>query len=119
MGLTDLKPTPTDTPVADDLSGDSENTNTDGSVYVIRHSERCDHVKDKVERKKIEYRFEPPITARGHEFAYKTGLFLKEEMNRLVKEKLKKENFKFVVITSPYYRCLQTSMQICKGSFFL
>ena len=36
-------------------------------------------------------------------------------MARLIKEKLKQENFKFCVISSPYYRCLQTSMQICQA----
>ncbi len=75
MGLTDLKPTPTDTPVADDLSGDSENTNTDGSVYVIRHSERCDHVKDKVERKKLNTGLNLPLQLVDMNLRTKQGCF--------------------------------------------
>ena len=86
-------------------------------VYVVRHSQRCDKVPDLAERSKIEYKYDVPITNYGHEIAYKTGQFLKYEMERLKLEKLRHENFKYCILSSPYYRCLQTSLQICKGIF--
>ena len=42
-------------------------------VYAVRHSERCDQVSDTKEKAKIEYKFDVPITTRGHEIAYNTG----------------------------------------------
>lgn len=85
----------------------------------MRHSERCDMVLNWSERSKIEYKFDTPITKFGHEIAYKSGLFFKDEMTRLKNQKLRSSNLKFCIISSPYYRCLQTSIQICKGNPFI
>lgn len=87
-------------------------------VYISRHSERCDLTFNLSERSKIERSYDSPITTYGHEIAYKTGLFFKREMARLINEKLKNKNMKFCIVSSPYYRCLQTSLQFCKAIGF-
>ena len=84
-------------------------------IYVMRHSERCDLVWNAAERSKIEYKYDAPITSHGHEIAYKTGLFFKDQMECLKNQKIGSKDFKFCIVSSPFYRCLQTAIQVCKG----
>ena len=58
---------------------------------------------------------DPPLTALGHQMALKTGEYLKEQLEMMKHEKKCSENAKVVLITSPFYRCLQTSKMIALG----
>jgi len=50
--------------------------------------------------------------------AFQTGTFLKQQLQSLKDESKRSKNAKFCIITSPYYRCLQTSLQIAKAIGF-
>jgi broad specificity phosphatase PhoE len=84
-------------------------------LYVVRHSERTDKVQDPNERAKITYRYDVPITTRGHEWAFKTGEFLLSELEKLRSDGSRSPDAKLVLISSPYYRCIQTTKMIAQA----
>ena len=55
------------------------------------------------------------MTDLGHQMALKTGEYLKEQLQMMKHKKECSENAKVVLISSPYYRCLQTSKMIALG----
>lgn len=82
--------------------------------FYVRHSVRCDK-NDKPNHKKhvergLEHR-DTPQTQFGKDIAKQTGQYLKEE---LLSGKFPGKK-KFLVISSPYHRCLQTSKSIIDG----
>jgi broad specificity phosphatase PhoE len=78
-------------------------------IFVVRHGERADFAGAE-DKKLITLEFDPPLTALGCRQAEVTG----KEVSRL----LKQANFKprrFIFVTSPYLRCVQTSIHMAEG----
>ena len=84
-----------------------------GSVFVIRHSDKVDDAWRERTREPPEHKYDYPITEYAHRLFTKGGNYFKGKFNKMPEEK--RDEFKFRVVSSPYYRCLQTSMQICKA----
>jgi len=84
-------------------------------IFTIRHGQRCDRVTDPQETNKIINPHDVPITTFGHEMAYKTGLYLSEYLTQQKQQNKCPSNTQFIILSSPYYRCLQTSRQIAMG----
>lgn len=84
-------------------------------LYIVRHSERTDKVECLIERAKITYKYDPPITARGHKWAFKTGEFLLSQLEKLRSDGSRSPDAKLVLISSPYYRCIQTTKMIAQA----
>ena len=81
--------------------------------YAIWHSERVDLEDRDQYYKDIASGYSPTdsnITQNGYDIAYKTGLFLK---NQLLNTHNTYKNV--LVISSPYLRCIQTSTSIIEG----
>lgn len=80
-------------------------------IWLVRHSERTDLEDPQafVQHKKRFLPSDPSITVRGFDWAYQTGIYLKKQITEL------HPNKKIVVVSSPYYRCIQTSVQIMKA----
>ena len=80
-------------------------------IWVIRHSERTDQEAPELykEHKKRFERTDPNQTPRGIDIAYQTGLFLKNQMTKKFPKK------KIAIISSPFYRCIQTAVQVMKA----
>lgn len=83
--------------------------------FLVRHGERADNTKDSYNKVEIKKSDDPPLTKKGHEMAFETGQWLREQLQILKQNKQCSENAKFVQISSPYYRCLQTSRMIREG----
>lgn len=80
-------------------------------IFFVRHSERVD-LESKIlfkEHKKRFHSTDPCLTPRGTDIAYQTGISLNQQITGSHPGK------KIVVISSPYYRCIQTSVQIMKA----
>jgi broad specificity phosphatase PhoE len=86
-----------------------------GMLFLIRHSERCDRVRDPIERAKIEYKYDMPITSKGEAIAFKTGKFMQTQLAKIRKAKSHSPEAKIVLVSSPYIRCIQTSKMIVKA----
>lgn len=83
--------------------------------FLIRHGERADFVNDPKEHKKVIVPCDPPLTTYGHQMAFETGEYLKIQLERFKLEKRCSLDAKIVLISSPFYRCLQTTKMIAKG----
>eukprot|EP00397_Hematodinium_sp_SG-2012_P060084 GEMP01077798.1.p1 GENE.GEMP01077798.1~~GEMP01077798.1.p1 ORF type:complete len:277 (+),score=45.01 GEMP01077798.1:47-877(+) len=74
---------------------------------LVRHGDRLDHANPEAWFRSVDglrYPFDCPLTAEGLERATKVGHILREE----------ESNFRLVV-TSPYLRCVQTAICICRA----
>ena len=82
--------------------------------YLIKHGEATDSVPDDIREtaRMGTLPFDAPQTLKGEEQAYKTGAFLKRE---LLRRREKNNNLKILILTSPMFKCLQTSAQIVKA----
>ena len=92
-----------------------EPKNEDTSMYLlVRHSERVDQVSsksDKIELKNIE---DPEITTNGKKMAHITGISIANIVKNLKEKSCINKNAIPCIISSPYIRCLQTSVYIGK-----
>lgn len=80
-------------------------------IYHIRHGERSDlAAKTEEDLSKIKSKSDPHLTEEGKRQALETGKYFKSLM-----ETPEFENKKICIITSPYYRCLQTTDKIIEG----
>jgi hypothetical protein len=70
-------------------------------VYIVRHGERLDNV-DETFLQTSETPWNPPLTENGKQQAVKTGKFLKDK------------NIS-TIYTSPFLRCVQTTIGILEG----
>lgn len=80
-------------------------------LWTMRHGERGD-LEDKnsfIEHNKRFASTDPPLTNNGRDMAFKSGQYLKQKLLNDYPNK------KFMVISSPYYRCIQTSIEVMKG----
>ena len=82
--------------------------------YIVRHSEREDKVDDKknaeIHNKKFNVQQDTCLTEFGKNISYDTGLHLKESLKKNYPNKKG-----FVVLCSPFYRCMETAKSIIDG----
>lgn len=74
-------------------------------LFLIRHGERADKRPDL--KIKYDLGFDPPLTPDGHRMAFETGMYLANYLSGT------KANIQ--IISSPFMRCMETSMGICKA----
>lgn len=84
-------------------------------LFVVRHGERADFAGDD-EKKKIQIPFDPHLTDLGKIQARKAG----NHIIRLLKEYHKEdgpkpEELKYLIISSPFRRCIQTAYHISQA----
>lgn len=84
------------------------------SLYLIRHGERAD-IAPCPDIKKIDLKYDPPLTKLGHQQALTTGKYLRKMIYEEMARKNKSlDNTEIILISSPFLRCLQTSEMICR-----
>ncbi len=84
-------------------------------LFVVRHGERGDYAGP-VEKGKVQLAFDPHLTDLGQIQARKAG----DHILKLLKEYRKEEGFKptdlkYLIISSPFRRCIQTSYHISQA----
>jgi len=84
-------------------------------IFVVRHGERADQMFNRNDND-IELKFDPPISDLGKKQSYAVGL----EIQALVSEGFEKglintANPQYVIISSPFIRCLQTAYHLSKS----
>jgi broad specificity phosphatase PhoE len=85
------------------------------SFFLVRHGERCDQVKNKAERARIQSKIEPPLTKKGVEMSVETGKFLTWQIQKLIDEKVISPSPKITILTSPFMRCIETATHILRN----
>ncbi|KAI8147326.1 histidine phosphatase superfamily [Fennellomyces sp. T-0311] len=81
------------------------------SVFIIRHGERLDHVMKMWRPDPAHGLWDPPLSPEGHEQAEKTG----RHLVKLLKEQgVDLETTTVVIYTSPFQRCIDTSLGIAQ-----
>ena len=84
--------------------------------FLVRHGERGDaHVAKQEERDKVEKPFDVHLTQVGHEQALKTGVYINKKVKELIEKGELDHDAKVKLVSSPYYRTLQTSKMIAEG----
>ena len=71
---------------------------------MIRHGERADKTVNNMEYEPL---YDCPLTPEGHQQAFKSGQHLKDYFSGT--------DVEIEVISSPFLRCMETSMEICKA----
>ena len=84
-------------------------------IFVVRHGERADQMFNKNDQD-IELKFDPPISDLGTKQSYATGI----EIQALVRNGFEKglistPNPQYVIVSSPFIRCLQTAYHFIKS----
>eukprot|EP00347_Sterkiella_histriomuscorum_P015654 403356204 len=108
-----------------------ENVLINQYFILVRHGERLDDISKVTDeeraRTKVVTEFDIPLSEKGHQMAYQTGLFIKSKLMELQendcirhqeeqKDPIKSNGeWKIKVYSSPYLRCLQTAQHIIKG----
>ncbi|KAI9469605.1 hypothetical protein LPJ78_004620 [Coemansia sp. RSA 989] len=77
------------------------------TCYFVRHGERIDHI-DETWIQKAPVPYDPPLTAEGLLQAQRTGALISDLESTL-------EPAEYLVLTSPFLRCLQTAQGIQQG----
>ncbi|KAI9271773.1 histidine phosphatase superfamily [Phascolomyces articulosus] len=81
------------------------------NVFIIRHGERLDHAVKMWRPDPSHGLWDPPLSDTGHEQAEKTG----ERLVELLQEKgVDMETTRILIYTSPFQRCIDTSLGIAR-----
>jgi len=84
-------------------------------IFVIRHGERADQIENRIDLE-IELLHDPPITKTGYDQSYSAGLKIQSLVQEGYKSGLiKTPNPQYVVVSSPFIRCLQTAYHMIKS----
>jgi len=84
-------------------------------LFVVRHGERADYAGDD-EKSKIQISFDPHLTDLGQIQARKAGDHILHLLKQYRKEEgFKPEDLKYLIISSPFRRCIQTSFHISQA----
>ncbi|KAI8082175.1 histidine phosphatase superfamily [Thamnidium elegans] len=82
------------------------------TAFIVRHGERLDHTDKSWQPDPSLGIWDPPVTTLGLQQSEKTGIQIIEMMRA---QKLDIRNTKIVVYSSPFQRCIDTSIGIIKG----
>jgi len=83
--------------------------------FVCRHGERADN-GTMAEQEKIEISFDPHLTEIGQKQAKNTGLFIQQKVKEASSNGLlSTPTPKYLILTSPFLRCVQTANHIAKA----
>lgn len=77
--------------------------------FILRHGERADFSYNDKERSRVIKDFDPPLTQIGLNQADVTGKFIKKIIKSIDNEKKIP-----IIISSPFLRCVETSLQIAE-----
>jgi len=84
-------------------------------LFVVRHGERADYAGDD-EKSKIQIPFDPHLTELGKIQARKAGDHIIKLLKNYHKESDKTpEDFKYLILSSPWRRCIQTAYHISQA----
>ncbi|KAI9299856.1 histidine phosphatase superfamily [Cunninghamella echinulata] len=85
---------------------------TPTNVFIVRHGERIDHVSSSWQPDPAHGISDPPLSSFGHQQAEKTGNYLCELIQQ---RNMKPSQATIMIYTSPFQRCIDTSIGIIKG----
>ena len=80
--------------------------------FLVRHGEKGTKAIDENELSKVEKLYDCHLTKLGHQQATETGLYIKSKIEELINEGVVDPHCQIKLISSPYYRCLQTAKMI-------
>ena len=80
--------------------------------FQVRHAERAD-IDESANNAK--HKNDPELTAYGREQAQETGRAIIQKILKLKREKKLNENVQPKIVSSPYWRCLQTAALMIEG----
>lgn len=82
-------------------------------IYVVRHGERGDDAIDPTEKEKMIAEYDPHLTKLGFLQAQAAGKeILRFTDDFTAKANLKTKDLKYIVVSSPFLRCIQTAANI-------
>ncbi|KAJ1749278.1 hypothetical protein GGH19_002102 [Coemansia sp. RSA 1807] len=81
------------------------------TCYFVRHGERIDHIDD-TWAQRAQTPYDPPLTNDGHMQAQRTGALIHTLEQNAASSTQRTE---YLVLTSPFLRCVQTSEELCRG----
>ncbi|KAI8388552.1 histidine phosphatase superfamily [Radiomyces spectabilis] len=82
------------------------------TVFIVRHGERLDHVQELWQPDPAHGIWDPPLSPHGHEQARRTGRHLIDMMHE---RGLDPDDATIVIYTSPFQRCIDTSIGLVHG----
>ena len=86
-----------------------------GYIFIVRHGERADQSPLDEEKKLISVKTDVHLTKVGHDQAHKTGHMIAKKLEELKKEGSIDQDAKVILLSSPYYRTLQTARMVAEG----
>lgn len=85
-------------------------------IFVVRHGERADDTFKKAEKDRILANFDPHLTGLGFLQSQLAGRTIKKFSDECIeRQNLKTKDMKFIVVSSPFLRCIQTAGEISKS----
>ncbi|CAO3627388.1 unnamed protein product [Cunninghamella blakesleeana] len=88
---------------------------TPTKVYIVRHGERLDHVSKSWQANPAHGISNPPLSSLGHQQAEKTGNYLCELIQNKNKSSMNHHQPTIMFYTSPFQRCIDTTISMIKG----
>ena len=84
-------------------------------LFVVRHGERADYAGEE-EKQKIQIEFDPHLTDLGKVQARRAGDQLIKLLDKyLEKSNKKSDEMKFLILSSPFQRCIQTAYHLSQA----
>ncbi|KAJ1855077.1 hypothetical protein GGH12_001761 [Coemansia sp. RSA 1822] len=83
------------------------------TCYFVRHGERIDHI-DETWAQSAQTPYDPPLTNDGHLQAQRTGALI-HTLEHQAQVTGGTQRTEYLVLTSPFLRCVQTSEELCRG----